>query len=56
MKNENTLGSRSWASRVLVVVVVLLAVAVFAGVVPVSARIMIDDGAGMMGAVMMGRG
>lgn len=45
MKNSNALGSRSWASRVMVVVLVSLAVgAVVAGVVPVSARIMIDDG------------
>jgi hypothetical protein len=47
MKNWNALRSRSWASRVMVVVVVLMAVvAVLAGVVPVSARIMIDDGGG----------
>src|SRR5262249_35517869 len=47
MKNGKALGSRSWASRIVVLVVVLMTVvAVFAGAVPASAAIMIDDGGG----------
>lgn len=44
MKNWNGLRSRSWASRVIGVLVGLLVVAMVAGVGPVSAAIKIDDG------------